>query len=521
MSAPGVTAAPRQAGITVSAPRSVPAGGLVSVRGRVRPARAVPVRAQRRAGRRWLTVAAGTTTRRGSFAVTFQAPTRRGVAVVRVVEVRAERAVAASSLRRMRVTRARGAVASDLHAVVLAPSTVESVPTPGRPGRLVYAGGNSVKVGQVIAVDQGPRTPVGFLGRATSVRTKAGETIVGTVPASLLEAVPNGSIDASLATAGRGARAKAAATSRLPCTGSASASFGADVTFDASMRLLADWTFLRGLRSASLTANASASGGLDAAVQGAVRCLLPRTTIAQFDLPSQRYLIGALPIVITSHVTLDLDGSVEAGAGISTNVKTGFSTSATVAGTKAGGFAPVATFDPHFDFTRPTVNGTGDVAGNLTPTIQVLIDGVAGPRIALRSGLDFTARSTIFAFPSWNLSAPVSLTGRMTVPLLRLTSPVLRIYDHTFVLYESMAITPVQLKGAVQGIPYSERVSATGGKPPYFWSGYPPAGLTLNPLTGVISGTPEAVGTFPFDVTVTDTLGLKQTWRYYIAVVPG
>jgi hypothetical protein len=199
---------------------------------------------------------------------------------------------------------------------------------------------------------------------------------------------------------------------------------------------------------------------------------------------------------------------------------TGFSTSATVAWTKAAGFASDAKFVPHLDFTLPTVNATGDVAGSLTPTIQVLIDGVGGPEIALRSGLDLMAYSSVVDTHSWNLSAPVSLTGRMTVPLLRLTSGVLRIYDRTFVLYEGMGIEPIELEGAVQGMPYSEQVSATGGKPPYSWSGYPPPGLTLNRLTGVISGTPEAWGTFPFDVTVTDTLGLKETWRYYLWVAP-
>ena len=61
----------------------------------------------------------------------------------------------------------------------------QSVPSPGDSGRLVYAGGNSVKAGQVIAVGQGPATPDGFLGRATSVTTKAGETTVETVPATL------------------------------------------------------------------------------------------------------------------------------------------------------------------------------------------------------------------------------------------------------------------------------------------------------------------------------------------------
>jgi hypothetical protein len=49
----------------------------------------------------------------------------------------------------------------------------------------------------------------------------------------------------------------------------------------------------------------------------------------------------------------------------------------------------------------------------------------------------------------------------------------------------------------------------TGGTPPYTWSlrsGSLPAGLTLNPSTGVVNGTPTAVGTASVALRVTDTV---------------
>jgi hypothetical protein len=49
--------------------------------------------------------------------------------------------------------------------------------------------------------------------------------------------------------------------------------------------------------------------------------------------------------------------------------------------------------------------------------------------------------------------------------------------------------------------------AATGGKPPYVWSvtgGSLPSGLTLDPATGAITGTPTAAGSFPLKLGVAD-----------------
>jgi hypothetical protein len=59
---------------------------------------------------------------------------------------------------------------------------------------------------------------------------------------------------------------------------------------------------------------------------------------------------------------------------------------------------------------------------------------------------------------------------------------------------------------------YSTTVAASGGATPYAWSATGlPAGLSINPSSGVISGTPAASGTFPVTVTVTDSGGVGNT----------
>ena len=70
-----------------------------------------------------------------------------------------------------------------------------------------------------------------------------------------------------------------------------------------------------------------------------------------------------------------------------------------------------------------------------------------------------------------------------------------------------LAITTTSLPAATGGAAYSATLAATGGITPYTWSvssGSLPPGLTLNPSTGVISGTPDVAGTYDFTVTVTD-----------------
>jgi hypothetical protein len=79
-------------------------------------------------------------------------------------------------------------------------------------------------------------------------------------------------------------------------------------------------------------------------------------------------------------------------------------------------------------------------------------------------------------------------------------------------------IDPVQLDTAslpqaTAGQPYTATLSASGGKPGYWYSlaidqSLPPM-LSLNPSTGVISGVTQVRGTFPLDVTVTDAWGFQ------------
>ena len=70
-----------------------------------------------------------------------------------------------------------------------------------------------------------------------------------------------------------------------------------------------------------------------------------------------------------------------------------------------------------------------------------------------------------------------------------------------------LVITTTSLSNGVMNMAYTATLRADGGTMPYSWSiinGTLPPGLTLNPSSGVISGTPTATGTFSFTVQVSD-----------------
>jgi hypothetical protein len=63
------------------------------------------------------------------------------------------------------------------------------------------------------------------------------------------------------------------------------------------------------------------------------------------------------------------------------------------------------------------------------------------------------------------------------------------------------------LPNGTVGVPYSQTLLATGGTLPYTWSviaGSLPAGVTLNPQTGILAGSPTTAGTANFTLQVRD-----------------
>lgn len=74
----------------------------------------------------------------------------------------------------------------------------------------------------------------------------------------------------------------------------------------------------------------------------------------------------------------------------------------------------------------------------------------------------------------------------------------------------ALTLTPSALPSGFVARGYSQTITASGGTPSYTFvvaTGALPAGLTLNPSTGTISGTPTTIGVFSFTIRATDSLG--------------
>jgi len=95
----------------------------------------------------------------------------------------------------------------------------------------------------------------------------------------------------------------------------------------------------------------------------------------------------------------------------------------------------------------------------------------------------------------------------------RLVTSAVATAHFTIIPPPPLTITTGSLPAGVVKVKYTKTLAVTGGTAPFKWSlaaGKLPAGLTLNPTTGVITGTPTKTGTANFTVEVTDTSAIRQ-----------
>lgn len=147
--------------------------------------------------------------------------------------------------------------------------------------------------------------------------------------------------------------------------------------------------------------------------------------------------------------------------------------------------------------------GSFSANGGTSPYTWTLQSGSLPPGVAFNgstgslSGMPTTAGSYTLIVQAKDSSAtPQTASASASIPIGPAATP--------------LQITSTSLPAAHVGSAYSATLTAEGGAPPYSWSilsGSLPAGLSLNGSTGTISGTPSAVGTASFEVSLTDSAG--------------
>jgi hypothetical protein len=135
---------------------------------------------------------------------------------------------------------------------------------------------------------------------------------------------------------------------------------------------------------------------------------------------------------------------------------------------------------------------------------------------ALPGGLSLNASfGTISGMP--NATGTASFTVKVTDNL-----GVFATQDLTLAIFTSPVISNSFLAAGEISRPYSQTLLVNGGVSPFTWavqSGTLPGGLTLNPGSGLISGTGLAIGSSTITFIVTDTLGIIATKVLTIAIV--
>ncbi|MBX5480743.1 MAG: putative Ig domain-containing protein [Myxococcaceae bacterium] len=134
---------------------------------------------------------------------------------------------------------------------------------------------------------------------------------------------------------------------------------------------------------------------------------------------------------------------------------------------------------------------------------------------ALPSGLTLSPSGTISGTPT----APVSEASFTITVTDANTLSASKAFALTVV--GTPTITATTLPDGYVGLPYSATVTAQKGKLPYTFtvsSGALPAGLSLDPATGEISGAPTATGSSTFEITLTDANGLTARKTFVVGI---
>jgi len=223
-------------------------------------------------------------------------------------------------------------------------------------------------------------------------------------------------------------------------------------------------------------------------------------------------------------------GTVSSGEGTSTvytaptNVTTALQVTLTaaVAGTQ-NSFSVAITVNPDPVLSGNLAAGTVGTAYNATITATggtTPLKAVTITNGSLPGGLTFNATTgAITGTPTaaGSFSFTVQVTDSSSIPFTASALETITI---------STPVTPLTVVGGAPpagtvGTAYTTSLTAIGGTTPYTWSivsGALPAGLSLSPTTGIISGTPTTVGISIFTAQAQDATGTRATAVFSIPV---
>ncbi|WP_250901836.1 MULTISPECIES: putative Ig domain-containing protein [unclassified Dyella] len=389
-----------------------------------------------------------------------------------------------------------------------------------------------------------------FTVRATDSSTGTGPfnkvsgTLTLTIAAPTINYAPTNPLPATVGTAYSRSLASATGGTAPYSYTIASGSLPAGITL-ASNGTLSGTPTAGGTFNFTVTATDSSGGtGPFSATSGALTLTVsaPTITLAPASLPDATVAGAYSQNVTASGGTSTYTYAVTAGSlppGLS------LSSSGAITGTPTG----AGTYNLTITATDSST-GTGPYTGSspyaltvnpptltLTPTSGTTINGTAGVAVsgsftaangtspytyavtagALPPGVTLSSTGTLSGTPTaaGNFNFTVQATDNSTgtnAPFHVSSSYTLAIVAPTITL------SPGSLPAPSVGVAYSQAITASEGHPTTFTyhvsAGVPPAGLSLDGSSGVLSGTVTAAGAYSFTITATDSGGFTGSQAY-------
>ncbi len=158
-------------------------------------------------------------------------------------------------------------------------------------------------------------------------------------------------------------------------------------------------------------------------------------------------------------------------------------------------------------------------SGGLTPYTWTISAG------ALPPGLSLSTDGLITGTPTQDPNLTYPQTYNFTAKVVDSQTPVAAYnsLSTSITIQPVLTLASVTLPTGTVNVPgYSATISASGGLAPYTWAvafGSLPAGLTLDPVKGIISGTPTDAGEYTFTIQVSDADSEVATAVFTLTVV--
>ena len=224
---------------------------------------------------------------------------------------------------------------------------------------------------------------------------------------------------------------------------------------------------------------------------------------------------GTPPLAYSVSPTLPtgLNMSGTTGAITGTPTVTSAATTYTVTVTDANSVTATATFALTVNLPAPSFSSITPASGPLAGGTSVTI---AGTNFTGATAVTFggTAATSFTVNNATSITAvtPAHAAGAVNVVVAAPGGSGTGTNAYTYVTALTLSSTPSASTHIGQN--YSQANAAGGGTTPYTYAisgGSLPAGTTLNTSTGLISGTPTALGNFSYTVKVTDSSPAPQT----------